>query len=131
MSDPGVRIYGKEAAERHLRELQSGVARVDSEGTIRVGWNLPYAHGIEFGRHRNGQLARRAGGTFALTGAFQRAIPRINRVVTGALSTRPAHLWDALVGLALDVRNEAQRDTPQVSGDLRRNAQVISSRRPR
>jgi hypothetical protein len=131
MSDWDIRIYGKEAAETYLRGLQDILPRIESDRTLRVGWNLAYAWGIHFGRRRNGRLARKAGGTFALTRALETQLPRLRDIAIKTLRTHPQDLWAKVYGVAMDIRNEARASTPQVSGELRRNLQIVPTRRPR
>lgn len=119
-----------EAAEAYLRRLAEGV-RPFNGGTIQIGTNKPWAWGLEFGRKRNGQLARRAGGTFALTSSFEAVKPRINPTIARTLDHDPAQAWGDLVGLAWEIHHGAVVKTPVVSGETRRSWQVIATKRPR
>ncbi len=97
-----VRIMGAKEAEAWLARLQGGCKAADGP-VARVGTHLKYAFGIEFGRHRGGKLARRAGGSFALTGSFLRVQPRIKPTLAEALPKGPGATLQALKALGLQV----------------------------
>jgi hypothetical protein len=52
-------------ARKGLGQLLDGVKAVTSKPR-QIGSDLPYAFGIETGRHRGGRLARRAGGAWMM-----------------------------------------------------------------
>ena len=89
-----VRIMGLEEAERRLADLGSSVEEVKNAYVV-VGTNVEYAWGIEFGRKRNGQLARKLGGSFALTDAFEQVQPRIGPEIAWALAVKWARSGNA------------------------------------
>jgi hypothetical protein len=70
MSD-GLRITlnGMEDAEKQMQRIERGTKAM-GRYTGEVGSKLPYAYGIEYGRHRkSGKLARRVGGALYITQA--------------------------------------------------------------
>lgn len=120
-----VRIMGLNEAERYLRRLQGGAAA--SNATVRVGTAVVYAHGIEFGRRRNGRLARRAGGAFMLTGALESIQPRIKPALARALPEGQQAVRDALLRLGYQVEAAAKPRTPVKTGNLRRSIHTVPS----
>lgn len=72
MSD-GLRITlnGMEDAQKQMQRIERGTKAM-GRYTGEVGSKLPYAYGVEYGRHRkSGKLARRAGGAFYITHAIE------------------------------------------------------------
>lgn len=65
-----VRILGAEEVQTRLTEMARAVKSAGGKSVI-VGTDTEYAPGIEFGRHPGGRLARRLGGSFALTDAVK------------------------------------------------------------
>lgn len=120
-----VQILGIKEAQAYLRKLQGG-ARAVGTASVRVGSNLRYAWGNEFGRHKGGRLARRAGGSFALTGGFRSVQPRIRPAIVAALPQGPEAVMKALMRLAYDVVAATQPRTPVKSGTLRRSWHVVA-----
>lgn len=123
----GVRILGVQEAEAYLRKLQAGAVRIAGM-SFRIGSDKPWAWGLEFGRRRNGELARRAGGTLALTGGLRSVQAEIPREVQAGLREGPDHLWRRLLGLAMRVRNYAAQHTPVITGETRRSMQIVAER---
>lgn len=79
MSNDGLRITlnGMEDAEKQMKRIERGT-KLMGNYVGEVGSKLPYAYGIEYGRHRkSGKLARKAGGAMYITRA-------INTVLSGA-----------------------------------------------
>lgn len=120
-----VRLQGDRAALQLIEAIHQG-ARVAGQFRARIGSNLVYAYGIEFGRHRGGKLARRAGGLLYLT----RAVQEVRR-------TLPAALARALLGGTAEVRQtlraqayrvEARAKTYETAvrtGTLRRSIHTV------
>ncbi len=124
----GVRILGVHEAEAYLERLRAGAVRIDGV-SIRIGSNKPWMWGLEFGRHRNGQLARRKGGTRALTGGLQSVQAEIpGEVVAGLEEGGPEGAYRRLMGLAMRVRNYAREHTPVITGESRRSVQIVAER---
>lgn len=110
-----VRIMGLEEAERRLADLGSSVEEVKNAYVV-VGTDLEYAWGIEFGRKRNGQLARKLGGSFALTDAFEQVQPRIGPEIAWALAVKWAKGGNArgLVATLIALGNDVLTRTKEL-----------------
>lgn len=68
-----VKILGAEEVKQRLDDMKEAV----KDAYVVVGTDVVYAPGIEFGRHPGGRLARKLGGSFALTDAFEAVKPKI------------------------------------------------------
>ena len=97
-----VTIMGAKEAQAYLSKLHGG-AKYMNGAVVQTGSNVVYAYGIEFGQKRKGGLARRAGGSFALTDAYKAVKPDIAREVRDALPGGPSAVLAALKALANDV----------------------------
>lgn len=101
-----------------------GTLRGIQRQPIKLTSALPYAYGIEFGRHRMGSLARKAGGAFYMAAARQ----RIQQVAAGELSAAaargPAALALAWPSLGLNGLIAARGMVPVVSRDLQNSLQA-------
>ncbi len=95
-----IRILGADEVRARLEAMRRSIASAGDEDVI-VGSNLVYAPGMEYGRHPGGRLARRAGGTFALTDALEAVKPAIVSVVAQAIER--STLSVALTKLGFDV----------------------------
>lgn len=96
-----VRILGAEEVRRRLEQMAKSIQQASAEDVV-VGTAVEYAPGMEYGRHPGGKLARRAGGTFALTDALETVRPDIAPAVAAALAEgRPAA--DALLAAGFQV----------------------------
>jgi hypothetical protein len=124
-----VRILGLLEATALLKQVQQS-AVMWGHAHIRIGTNKVYAWGIEFGRRRNGQLARKVGGAFMLTDAYQAHAPNLAPTLAANLPKGPQATWNALVGQAMLIRNDARQRTPVVSGDLKRSIQIAATGGP-
>ncbi len=94
-----VKLLNLEEAKARLAELAAS-ARTAQQMVAKVGSPLKYAYGIEFGRHRSGKLARRAGPSNALTDAFKQAQPHIRSMLPAAVKKGPQATASALRWLA-------------------------------
>lgn len=100
-----VRILGADEVKARLQAMQEEI----KDAYVVVGTNVVYAPGIEYGRHPGGRLARRAGGAFALTDAFEEIKPRIEPELRWALAGKWAKggtakgLVATMIALANDV----------------------------
>lgn len=113
-----VRFLGLRQADRMIRQLEAGIR--EAAGTsIQGGSPLPYFWGIHFGRKRNGQLARRAGGAFMFTRAYQAVGPSIPGIIGRATLGGPERVRNAQRGIASRITFLARGWTPVRSGDLR------------
>ncbi len=94
--DLDVQILGVEEAKRVFAEFAIGAAEIGG-WNVAAGANVPWAYGIEFGHHRkSGGLARRAGGTHALSSATSEVMRIGDRVVRDALEAGPNEARSAL-----------------------------------
>lgn len=122
MTDLSVKVtFGPQGA-RGYEDWITTLRNIQAE-PIRLTSALPYAYGIEFGRHRMGSLARKAGGAFYMAAART----RIKQEAAGELSRAAAHgpravalAWASLGPNGLIA---ARALVPVVSGDLRRSLQ--------
>jgi len=80
-----IKILEAENVRARLESMRKSIEDASDEDVI-VSSNLVYAPGIEFGRHPGGRLARRAGGAFALTDAFEEISPQVASAVTEAIA---------------------------------------------
>ena len=97
-----VRVMGLKEAEEYLEELQGGVQTL-GKAAVQVGTNVEYAWGVEFGQRRDGKRARKAGGSFALSDAFQDVKPRIGQELLKALPKGPRAVLTAMKLLGVDI----------------------------
>lgn len=79
-----VRILGTDEVKQRLDDMREAV----KDAYVIVGTDVVYAPGIEYGRHPGGKLARKAGGSFALTDAFEEIKPRIVPELRWALAVK-------------------------------------------
>jgi hypothetical protein len=87
-------------AQRSLRRVADG-ATAAGRLHAKVGSALPYAYGIETGRHRSGRLARRRGGVWYLRNSFNANQRFIAERVSKALIDGPtavSHAFRTAVG---------------------------------
>ena len=92
-----IRILGADEVRARLDSMQREIQAADGQAVI-VGTPAPYGPGIEYGRHPGGRLARRLGGSFALTDAFEAVKPRIVPDIRWALAVKWAR-GSSAVGL--------------------------------
>lgn len=128
MAELRITILGKPEAEAALRQLHAGIDALDGL-TVRVGTAVVYAWGIEFGRRRDGRLARRAGGAFMLTRALQQVKPEITPVLAKALPAGAAATERALLGIGFRAEALAKAATPVQTGNLRRSLHTVKGPR--
>ena len=67
-----IKLKGMDDAQEQLERIERG-SKAMQKTKVFVGSWAPYAYGIETGRHKNGRLARRAGGARY----FNRAISEV------------------------------------------------------
>jgi hypothetical protein len=119
-------VTGVDAAVSRLRSIASGMAALGT-AYATVGTNVNYARAVHDG-------ARGRAGRPFLTDALQtkaasvriRLDTAVNQLMDGAPE---AVLFDALLASALDTQAEAQRNTPVLSGTLRRSEHTELFRR--
>jgi len=127
MAALSVTLTGVKEAQTALRHLKEG-AEVVGRMDIAVGSPLPYAYGIEYGRHRRGGLARRAGPARYLRGGLEAIERPFEATITKALPKGARFTEQALAAIARDLVTEAQRRAPERSGNLRRSIYAVVKR---
>jgi hypothetical protein len=90
---------------------------------IRLTSALPYAYGIEFGRHRFGKLARKAGGAFYMAAARNRIKQEAAGELRSAAAYGPGAVALAWASLGPNGLIAARAMVPVVSGALRDSMQ--------
>lgn len=116
-------ILGVVEALAWLRELQASV-QAAGDTSVEIGVDesqAPYGWGMEFGEYRNGRLARRAGGAFYLTGAFQAVAPMVADAIAEALPRGPEAVRQAILAKGQQVLGLAQEKVPVLTGNLRQS----------
>lgn len=113
-----VTLFGLDAALDYLKKVEGGITAFDGM-QIRVGNPLPYAYGIITGFRRNGQVARRAGGSFSLPRALQRVRPQVAPTIAFALPLGRNSVLSALTSLGLAVKQDTQANEVVDTGRLR------------
>jgi hypothetical protein len=116
-------LTGIKEALKYLADQESR-ARSFNRVRVLVGSNLVYAYGIEFGKHRNGRLARRAGGAFMLTNALKAVRPEIADIFS-RMGTSGFDFAMALYRLGLRLQTIAMGNTPVRTGSLRRSMHTV------
>lgn len=113
-----ITLNGMEDAEKQMKRIERGTKAM-GRYVGEVGSALPYAWGIEYGRHRvSGKLARRAGGVMyinnaintVLSGADNDISEGLNKVTApGAWVIRRLALWSRRLARANVVRGPRQK----------------------
>lgn len=105
-----------------IARLEQGARRAQAFGRARivVGSPLRYAYGVHEGRHRDGALARRAGGSFFLTRALAATRHEIAALVRRA-GGQEFLGRDVLLAVGFKVEARAKALVPVVTGTLRRS----------
>ena len=128
MAQP-IEVVGDEVAVAALSRLAAALET--AAGTpVDVGSPLRYAYGIEYGRHRGGSLARRAGGAFYLTRALTAVRAEFPRTMVAALSRSAGDPRRLLLGLGYRVQAAALPLVPVRTGTLRRSIHVRIGNHP-
>jgi hypothetical protein len=122
-----IKIVGVEPAVSTLRLFKEGAERLGGL-RILVGSNLKYAYGIEYGRHRGGRLARRAGGAYMLQKGFDSVVSTLKQDISQALATNGS-VYDAVFKNALRAETVTKENTPVKTGSLRRSFHTVSEGR--
>jgi hypothetical protein len=108
-----VELKGMEDAQKQLKRIERGAkAMANYEATVYS--KLPYAYGIEYGRHRkSGKLARRAGGATYIRRAVETVTSGMDADISEGLSkvTAPGPwIYRRLAGWA---RRLARQNAPR------------------
>ena len=113
-----------EAAEAALRDMEAGCRAVGAL-TLDAGSDLPYAFGIETGRHRGGRLARRAGGAHMIQQGVEQMGPTLESWVAEGIAYGPQGVNNAVRRIRYPMRAAIQALTPVVTGALRASITVV------
>jgi hypothetical protein len=122
-----IQVTGVTVAQRRLEAMREGAKKLGST-RILVGSNLKYAFGIEYGRHRGGRLARRAGGAGMLQKGLAAIEGSLPRDIAAALEAGGS-VYDAVFRNALRVVDVTMANTPVKTGTLRRSFHVSTRNR--
>ena len=108
-----ITLKGMEDVEKQMGRIERGLASLHDYVGV-VGSKLPYAYGIEEGRHRkSGKLARKAGGSFYIRRAIDTVLNDADRDLSEGLNkvTAPG-VW-VVRRLALWARRLARKNAPR------------------
>ncbi len=108
-----ITLRGMEDAQKQMVRIERGLRAVQNYVAV-VGSRLPYAYGIEFGRHRvSGRLARKAGGSFYIRRAANEVLSDADRDLSEGLNkvTAPG-IW-VVRRLGLWARRLARKNAPR------------------
>lgn len=120
-------LKGLDDADKQMARIERGLKALQNYTGI-VGSKLPYAYGIEFGRHRvSGKLARRAGGAFYIRRAIDTVLSDADRDLSEGLNkvTAPG-IW-VVRRLALWARRLARKAAPRGPRKKRRSYRLRRS----
>jgi hypothetical protein len=118
-----IEVVGDEVAVAALTRL-ARAAEAMGATPVYVGSPLVYAHGIEYGRHRGGRLARRAGGAFYLTRGLAAVRGELPTAILGTLRAAGGDPRRLLLGLGYRVQAATLPLVPVRTGTLRRSIHV-------
>lgn len=108
-----ITLNGMDDAEKQMKRIERGT-RTMGRYVGEVGSRLPYAYGIEFGRHRvSGKLARRAGGARYITGAIEEVLSGADADISEGLTKVTAPGSWVIRRLALWARRLARLNVPK------------------
>lgn len=120
-------LNGMDDVEKQLERIERGAKAMDNYRAV-VGSTLPYAWGIEFGRHRvSGKLARRAGGTYYITNAIQAVLSDADRDIAEGLDKVTAPGTWVLRRLGLWARRLARANAPRGPKNKKRSYRLRKS----
>lgn len=116
-----IQLKGMEDAEKQMKRIERGLKSMRSYNGI-IGSKLPYAYGIEFGRHqRSGKLARRAGGAFYIRNAINTVMSQADGDLSEGLDRVTAPGKWVIKRLALWARRLARENAPRGPRKKRKN----------
>ncbi len=108
-----ITLNGMEDAQKQLERIERGTKAMGNYRAV-VGSRLPYAWGIEYGRHRkSGKLARRAGGAMYITNAINTVLSDADRDISEGLNKVTAPGPWVLRRLGLWARRLARANAPR------------------
>lgn len=126
MSKSGVSItlQGMEDADKQLTRIERASAGM-AQYRGYVYSRMPYAYGIEYGKHRKSKrVARRAGGMQYMTGAVAEVMSGADKDLSAGLTKVTAPGRWVIKRLGLWARRLARQSVPVESGRLRRSIKV-------
>lgn len=108
-----ITLQGMADVEKQMKRIERGAAAMGRYQAV-VGSKLPYAWGMEFGRHRlTGKLARKAGGAFYITRAVNQVMSEGDRDISEGLNKVMAPGAWVLRRLGLWARRLARQNAPR------------------
>lgn len=119
-----IELTNADYVRSELARLQVNIAGLDG-ASAQVGSDLPYSYGIVTGWKRNGQLARRAGGSFSLHQALDIVRPFIGPALMVSILLGKGRVVATLTALATQIRQETQQREVVKSGALRASYVVL------
>lgn len=124
-----LKVTGSTETAAYLRRYARGVRRLQG-AQVQVGSKMPYAYGIETGRHRkSGKLARGAGGVFYLQRAVNVVLGDADADLSQGLKrVQTPGPW-ILRRIGRWARRLARLNIVRKTGRLRRSITVILSKR--
>lgn len=108
-----IELKGLDDVQKQMKRIERGTKAMGRK-KYEVGTRLPYAYGIEFGRHRKtGKLARQKGGALYVTRAIETVLSGADRDMSEGLNkvTSPG-AW-VLIRLARWARRLARKNAPR------------------
>jgi hypothetical protein len=118
MAGFGVQVKGLPEVLRALEDLRAGTRELGLKRD-RIESEEPYSFGMNYGRYRNGRLARRAGPTHFFEAGIQAIEESAHDQLAAALPKGPASVksaWSVLIRRGVTA---AERTAPVKSGRLR------------
>ena len=113
-----IRVTGLAAVTGLLGRVAAAAMRVNGP-IISLSSPLPYAFGIETGRHRGGRLARAAGGAHMARDGINAMRPRVAPALGAAVLRGPSAVDAAKRQLQAQAVEEVRKRTPVQTGALR------------
>jgi hypothetical protein len=108
-----INLKGMEDAEKQMARIERGTAAM-GRYEASIGSRLPWAWGIEYGRHRvSGKLARRKGGAMYITRAVNTVLSDADRDISEGLDKVTAPGAWVLRRLGLWARRLARLNVPR------------------
>jgi hypothetical protein len=123
-----IQTWSKPDADQYLRSLADACAALEG-ARLSVGSALPYAFGIETGRHRGGKLARKAGGAQMIGRGWQTVRGQVAGRIAESLKGGEEGVAREIDAIGRDTANAARPFTPVVSGALQRSIRSSFRRR--
>jgi hypothetical protein len=121
---PRITLKGMEDAQKQLERIKRGSAGM-AQWRGFVYSRMPYAYGIEYGKHRvSGKLARRVGGAQYMNEAVSTVMSGADQDLSAGLSKVTAPGRWVIKRLALWGRRLARLNVPRETGKLRRSIKV-------